>query len=272
MPFYECENCERIFDKKYNYDKHMKRKFPCIKIEVPQKNSDIEEVAPEEEKSPVTIHECPTCGKEFTRRDNMMRHKKNGLCKMLRDLHDKMDAQTQKINELEEKLKNPPPSHVTNNINNLTINMVSFGNEEFSKLSRPELLRIINSKYGAIRNYVETTHINDRLPEQQNVLISNLRSSECQVVENNRWVTKDVNEVIDEIIANGVNNIEKYLEEHDIHISQEKMDKLTDLLNKMQNLDNDDDEFVKKMKLEIKRLLYDNRKRIKTTRYMIDVI
>lgn len=269
MPLYECEKCNKTFGKKYNYDKHLQRKFPC-KLVLPQNNSENEEVASEEDKT----FPCPTCGKDFTRRDNMLRHKKNGLCRMLGDLCDKMDAQTQKISELEEKLKNPQPSqHITNNINNLTINMVSFGNEDFSKLSRPELVKIINSKYGAIRNYVETTHINDRLPEQQNVLISNLRSSECQVVENNRWVTKDVNEVIDEIIANGVNNIEKYLEEHDIHISQEKMDKLTDLLNKMQNRDYDDDDFVKRMKLEIKRLLYDNRKRIKTkSRYKIEML
>lgn len=30
---YTCDRCEKVFDKKYNYEKHMKRKFPCKPVD-----------------------------------------------------------------------------------------------------------------------------------------------------------------------------------------------------------------------------------------------
>lgn len=30
MPEYQCELCKKTFDRKYNYNLHLNRKFPCI--------------------------------------------------------------------------------------------------------------------------------------------------------------------------------------------------------------------------------------------------
>ena len=37
MVEYKCNNCNRIFKKKYNYECHLKRKYPCTKIKIKKK-------------------------------------------------------------------------------------------------------------------------------------------------------------------------------------------------------------------------------------------
>lgn len=32
MANYQCEKCKKLFVKKYDYDNHLKRKFPCVKL------------------------------------------------------------------------------------------------------------------------------------------------------------------------------------------------------------------------------------------------
>jgi hypothetical protein len=150
-------------------------------------------------------------------------------------------------------------SHNTNS-NNVNITLVNFGEENFDSLTKEEILKIIGSRYSSIQQFVEHTHLNDRLPEQKNVYISNLRSNQCKVVEGGRWVTRDTNKVVDEIVANGVANIGNYLDNHHIRLSEERMDKLVDLLRKVS--DEDEEKFTKSVKRTIKHLLYDNKDRV----------
>jgi hypothetical protein len=224
---------------------------------------------------------CKICKKSFATRSNLFKHQRKSRCDIIiklenenKELHKKLSKindNTKELNELKQEIKDlkqgihcKENSKVINsnnsNNNNVNITLVNFGHEEFDQLTQKEILKIISSRYGALRNYVEFTHLNDRLPDQQNVRITNMRSNDCQVIENNKWVTRDVNEVINEIVANGVSNIENYLEENNIQLSGDKLEKLRDLLNKIQDQDNS--KFIKKNKLEIKRLLYDNNPKI----------
>lgn len=63
---YQCSKCDKIFNKKSNYNQHINRKKPCI-----SNNKTIID----------TKLYCPDCNKKFSRRDNLNTHKKNN-CKV----------------------------------------------------------------------------------------------------------------------------------------------------------------------------------------------
>lgn len=284
MTIYKCTRCLKDFSKKYNYEVHINRKYKCK--EKNDKNESVLDFRDETMDSNIK-HFCKGCNTSFSTRSNLLRHQKRKNCLLVIELqtkNNKLSLENEKLQErlnnvdddvnnmknkmveIEKKLESNPSGGISNNTvnshnNNTIINIVNFGHEDFDKLSRPELIKVINAKYGALRNYVEFTHLNNRIPEQKNVKITNMRSNDCQVVENDRWVTKNVNEVIDEIINNGVNNIENYLDDHDIKLSGDKLEKLRDLLDNIQQ--NKNSKITKNTKLEIKRLLYDNKDKVK---------
>jgi hypothetical protein len=177
-----------------------------------------------------------------------------------------MEQFQEKIEHLERLLKesiaHPTVSNSNNsNSNNITINMVSFGDEDFRLLTKEEIFQIIGNRFNCIQEYVQQTHLNDRIPAQQNVLVTNLRSSECKVHSDGRWVTRPVDEVIDEIVENGVGYIQNFLDETELRLSEERLQKLRDLLDKVSN--REEVAFLKETKASIKRLLYDNKDKVK---------
>ncbi len=62
MQVYICEKCGRAFKRKDYYQKHLKRKFPCVVK--PQKTASHKKF------------KCQVCMKVFTRKDNMRRHQR----------------------------------------------------------------------------------------------------------------------------------------------------------------------------------------------------
>ena len=51
--------------------------------------------------------------------------------------------------------------------------MVSFGEEDFNRLTEGEILNVLKSKNRAYMNLVKLIHLNERLPEYNNILINN---------------------------------------------------------------------------------------------------
>lgn len=103
MPKYKCERCLKEFELKSDYTRHNNRKFKCM--EIPQKPSFLPHkssisIKSEEENQ----NKCNYCGKEFTRKDNLMRHI-DGYCKIKRENDRKMEDLMDKLIKLEENFK-----------------------------------------------------------------------------------------------------------------------------------------------------------------------
>ncbi len=83
MPTYQCEKCDKMFDKKSVYDRHMKRKTPCKK-EVEHKCEECGDVFATrfKLKQHTSVHNlkknkvyhCDYCDRKFTMRKMMFRH------------------------------------------------------------------------------------------------------------------------------------------------------------------------------------------------------
>jgi hypothetical protein len=70
------------------------------------------------------------------------------------------------------------------------------GKEDLSLLSNEDVIKICTSGTYYPIIAAEILHCNDKYPEYQNVLISNLRSTTGQVKVNDKWITRSQDDIL----------------------------------------------------------------------------
>ena len=169
---------------------------------------------------------CDYCEQIFTRKDTLTRHlkkfckeiiKQNDITNALNILNNKLEKVIEENEHLKEQIINTSnnkntiiktnSNNITNNQiiqnqqnNNIQIKMVSFGDEDINKLTEDEIHSILTSKSKAFINLIKAIHLNDRLPEYNNLLINNLRSDYCSIIEDNKLVIKNKNKTLTYLI------------------------------------------------------------------------
>ena len=222
-----CLMCKKIFIKKSSYIMHTEhKKKPCLKPEElrahfceqllinnvkSQKN---------EQKKHIFVNNickninmvCEYCNKIFKKNYNLTRHLltchvKNNINKekeieILKNKNDEIEKLKNENNILKndvEKLNNSlinlkPIIHINNN-NNIHINIVNYGQEDFSKLDIKKILKYDNS---FIEMVFRDIHCNRELPEYQNILLPSLSRYEIYIKLNNEWLKRNKKEILKE--------------------------------------------------------------------------
>ncbi len=198
MVTYICPSCNKIFDQKSHYTRHINRKTPCTElaqvIEVPNSKS------------------CNFCKAEFKQLSSLNRHIRENRCKVKKDIdEDKERIFSQLVKQVNELKKDNDnlKSIINNNINNGTINhgtinnnnikIVAFGKEDISHISDTEWLRILNRSYKSIEDLALITHFDNNRPENHNIYISNIRSKYIMVHDGKKWNVKDRKDTVDDL-------------------------------------------------------------------------
>ena len=195
MTSYTCDICKKEFNRKSTYNTHITRKNPC-KFD---SNSGTE---------------CEFCNKTYTTKYNLNAHLKLCTKKLLDDnnklqieelkkmFEKKLEEQQKKIDELSHLSEtnknitvNENSHNNTTNTNNV-INIFSAGNEDLTRLSKEEIIKICTSGVYYPLVAAEIIHCNEKYPEFQNFLISNLRADTGQVLINDKWITKPQDEIL----------------------------------------------------------------------------
>ena len=302
MVLYKCEKCNKEFNQKSNYLKHINRKNPCILID-----------------NNIIIYKCEKCNKEFNHKTNYLYHinKVNSCndinlqekCNKLeielfnlkkhneillkennntKELENKLIAiekensitqnkniileeENKKINELYNNLldkciknNNIITNTTTNNINNnnnntINITLKNFGNENYTKLTNEEQIRILKSNKQCVSNLIKFLHINDRLPEYKNICIKNLRGKGGYLYEGNRWLHCNFENLLIILFKNKINDLEKILNSNEGLINFNN----NYIQNLIENYTDDMDTFIKNNKDNIINMLYNNTKNYK---------
>ena len=217
MPIYKCEKCNKEFIKKSSYSIHAMRTSSCIK------DTNIN-------------NECYYCKKIFSLKHNLTAHIKICKEKPIVDIATqvqieelkKMLYEQQKDNqELKKKVEQlvhitetnnqctdsvlpsnnitnvTENSHNTTNSNNNTtnttnniINIYSAGKEDLSILSQEDIISLCTSGTYYPMVAAQILHCNEKYPEFQNVLISNLRATTGKVKINDKWVTRSQDDIL----------------------------------------------------------------------------
>lgn len=196
---------------------------------------------------------CKHCNDGFTTRSSMYRHiqkfckvkKKNEKDK--EDIYEKLlkteqekDAQNEKIIEqnqeiikqnqeiikLRQELKKASNKNISinkGNINNgivdnsknITNNiaLIAYGSEDFSKLDKFEILKVLQNGFNSSIKLTEVLHFNPKYPEYQNVYISNMKDKYAMMYDGNNWNLTTKEELIEKIYDDKKNYIEDNLEE-----------------------------------------------------------
>ena len=219
MSCFKCPKCNKIFTRKLHFENHINRKTSCEKkteIEPPvtDLSSELNDIITETNSN---TFKCKYCQKTYCRNDSLQRHINQNSCKVKKELNDvymseieslkkKLTDHANKINELNTERNTNIVSNSNNTINtvnnNVTnqINIVSIGKEDISKLTQEELLKIATSGVFYPIVAADIIHCNERLPDYQNILISNLRSSKGSVYSIGNWMTKDQGDIIKQLM------------------------------------------------------------------------
>lgn len=113
---------------------------------------------------------------------------------------------------------------------------------------------------GGLQKYIKYKYCNPELPENLTIKYTNDRSDKLKIRKNNKWKTRDKNEVLDELYDRD-NNIEEVLNVYE-HINDledgEEMDELqehfVDEIHKFYNEEDEDVDVDKDVIEEMKRI------------------
>ena len=209
METFECSRCGKVFEQKYNYDRHMKRKNLC-KTEIYARN------------------ECEYCHRSFSRSDALMRHidcyceVKNTSIQLLKNTlveHEKLILElTKRVEQLEienreYRLKqtnaqngnNNSNTNNTNNINNINSNntynikLLAFGKEDRTSITDAVCEEILKKGYDSVPALVEKIHFDEDKPENHNVYISNMNNDFAIIYDGEDWKVSNRDNIVDEL-------------------------------------------------------------------------
>lgn len=158
---FSCKRCEKCFDRKYDYIRHLEKKKPCQ-----MKHSVLKR--PEE-------FRCNNCAKEYSSQSNLNKHMRtNKICKMQRSHAEKQDQLLEKMNAIQEQLLNRPQTVINNVQNvqnvqnvNLNINFVRPGEESIDHIDKAKLLECLSHEdfSKVIKELMRLVYFNKDAPE-----------------------------------------------------------------------------------------------------------
>ena len=236
MPLYSCSLCNLNTRLKSDYKKHLltqkhlrnSKEPPSINDkmiqndpeniqndpqmsqnnpQMSQNNPQMSQNEPQMSQNNSKKYQCDYCEKKFTLNTNKRRHEIH-RCKynksltsiieenkQLKTQYEKEKKQLYKqIEKLIEKVGN------TTNIQTNNIQLNSYGNEDLSHITDSLKTEFIKMPYGMIPKMIEHVHFNNNKPENKNIMISNTRDNKIKVFDNDKWIYKDKNDTINDLV------------------------------------------------------------------------
>ena len=140
---------------------------------------------------------CKYCNKIFNHRSSKSRHEK---------LYHNNDNKNIINNNITNNNNNITNNNTTNNINNINntnniiIKLNNFGNEDLSHLTQKDIINMIEQGFCCVFDYIDKVHLNPNKPENNNIMLTNLRSGLIKIFKDYGWKVAKCNNILDTII------------------------------------------------------------------------
>ncbi len=300
MVFYKCPRCNFTSYDKTKYMNHLKRKNICepissktnlqneyIKYNIKDKilitqnntisttqNVELHKIT----QNNTILNQCKYCDKVYSRIDSLTRHYKTckdkkktdeanlhmeELVNLLNDKISKYDLELEKknkqIDELIKKAGIQNSGTIIQNIQN-NIKLLAYDKTDISDLTDNDFMKCFNHNNMCVPHLVKRIHFNPKKPENHNVFISNLKSGYIMLYDGKKWNTYNRDEIVDDIFDDKHDILEQKIEEwvsigKDYPIIYHKFKRYLEKIN--------NDVIIKKVKDELKLILYNDRNIIK---------
>ena len=152
------------------------------------------------------------------------------------------------------------------NINNgnqqiININVVPYGQEDLTKISDAEYQKILRRGLNSVPAFMESLHFNKNLPENHNVYISNMRDDYVLMYDGVKWRLKNRDETLQQLYEDKTDILETKFEELIKRLDEQTIR----MFQRFIKVKDDDDAVVRRIKKDLKIMLYENREMIKIT-------
>ena len=246
---YTCDICNKLYKSykslwfhKYKHHNNLTQ----INSNEPQKTSNepqLSSISIQENDTPI----CEYCNKEYSRLDNLKRHMKTckakeQIIKENKDLKKEVeDIKKQMLDMMNQKYKMHPKTfqkminsnnaiNNNNNNNNITITnnnikFIEYGREDLHNVfTKQEKLMLLKKIGSPIENIVRYTHLNDKYPQFQNIIITNIRSNQAYAYNEqlNKFILCDKNDLLEEMMIYRYDDLIAFFEQYN-HLLSPKL-------------------------------------------------
>lgn len=252
----KCYFCEKIFSKKGNLERHIN--ITCKNKKELVNNKEI--INLKKIKLENDINKNINSKKNITKKEEHINKLENEIDILKKTLNTILKKQHVK-NSSDEK-NNITFQQVINNVNinnNLMINLNSFGKENINHITEKDYKQYMSGFFPGFIKFIKKIHFDDDMPENHNIYATNLKSKYIYVYEDNKWIIKQKNDIIDDIMRKKYLLLDDKCEEYeDKEINENISSKFREFQKNFYN-----DEAQKNTKDDIMLLLYNNRDKIK---------
>jgi len=216
------------------------------------------------------LFECEYCNKEFQHSQSLNRHKK-GRCKnmdndenismkeLVKLLNQQLKERDNQIKEQNSQIKELiKKAGITNSNINIqqNIKLLSYGNTDMSHLTDKDYMKCLNHSNFCVPYLIEQIHFDPQKPENHNIYISNIKNNYVMLYNGKKWILKDRDETITNLIDDKDVILEQKLEEW-----IKKGNEYPKIMSKFKRYigKKDNNKVLNKIKDEIKLVLFNNR-------------
>jgi len=225
MVEYQCNKCKKIFVKKYNYLKHIKRKTSCTILkkyfQTQQK------------------FKCKYCGKLFNRKDNYNRHTKS--CNKKNNTPKKIKQNIIKNRQIIKGDNN------INNNNNIVIkqyNLFPFGKDGIDCLTTPEKVAIFSSDENPMEMIIVKVNLDPSKINHHNIGYTDEHRGYGIIFDGDSWLTERIDVIMEVLFESKegdllkiYDEIKEFLSDHDNNTIKDTLNDLNKKLNPRNKID-----------------------------------
>ena len=223
--------------------------------------------------------DCQRCKSNFTSKQNLEQHKLEVNCKLVHKcgicnkvFYDKstLNKHINSSTHLKKASGNITASAdnnsrvmINSNVHSNNIYILNFNEEDPNCISTKQIIEIIKKhkdNVGIIIDYLEIVNFNKKFPENHNIYVSNKKTKDINVKENDNWILKDKSfskEIIIEVLLFIQYEYNKSKDSLDRN-TQIKFEKMAEYIDYTDNELSDDKKF-RRYNREIVNFLYNNR-------------
>jgi hypothetical protein len=268
MVFYKCPRCGFDTNHKAVFKKHLTRKNTCqsnysnisIKKIVKMFSLNLDIISKDLSKKGKKYNKnckCKYCDKLFSSRQSRSRHELK-YCNIEQTSKNIIDKLNKKVSQLE-KANLQSSNKISDTKTQNTETKLPYNKSDHKFISDSNISECMTKQYMSIPHLIKMVHFDPKHPENHNIYVSNIQSKHLFLYDGTKWVIKDKNEMIENLISSTEYKLQETLGRW---IKDESnKDKYSFAIEKFKKYleMKDNDKITDNIKEEIKLMLYNNR-------------